>query len=316
MAEVVSFGEVLMDMMPVDESSGDVYRAIPGGAPANFLAQVRRLGHDVAFLSTVGCDHFGEVIVEALAQNGIDTTHVHVTDEAPTTLAFVHHDAEGDRSFSFYRNPGADLLTMLDAQDKALIREARFFHVGTLSMVQDPARQAMRDALECAKANGVGVSFDPNFRANLWKEPRDMIAAAKYVLPYVTVAKISREELEAICGSDDVERNVEALFERTPLQLVTVTDGKRDVLAMTRQARAFVPAFSVRAVDTTGCGDAFGGTVLACVLDGKPLEQWDEADLTEALRRGNAAGALTAMRRGAMPALPRREEIEAFLAGV
>ncbi|MDY6085462.1 MAG: carbohydrate kinase [Peptoniphilaceae bacterium] len=313
MAEVVSLGEILIDMMPVEDAE-NVYRAIPGGAPANFLTQVHRLGHAVSFISTVGRDHFGEAIIAELHKNAIDTTHVKVSDTVPTTLAFVHHDADGDRSFSFYRNPGADLMTTLDDADRALIAGARVLHVGTLSMVEDPARTATLDALAFAQEHGVRVSFDPNFRENLWQHKDEMVDAAKVILPYVHIAKISLEEVEWICGGTDLEQNVRTLFALAPLELLTVTNGNEDALAITRHAHVRVPAFAVPAVDTTGCGDAFGGTMLASVLDApKPLATWNEADLRNAVRRGNAAGAITATRQGAMPALPTDAEIQTFL---
>lgn len=316
MFDIVSMGEALFDMMPIGLSDEDkvTFHAVPGGATLNCMSQLSHLGFKTSYISAVGEDSFGKILKQAVAKEKIDTSCFQSTKEANTTLAFVHHDDEGDRSFSFYRNPGADMMITFGEDEKSLLRQSRAFHVGTISMTKGPAKQATIDALDYAQAHGLVISFDPNFRLNLWESEEDLLAATRQILPYCDYVKISSEELQLLTGLDSLEDGLRQLLETYSIRLIAVTDGNKKVLCSNGKAIVEVPAFTVKVVDTTGCGDSFTGTLLSRIFkSSKPVEEWTEQEIRDAVRFSNAAGAITATRLGAMPVLPSEQEVNDFL---
>ena len=307
---VVCLGEILVDFVAREAGvrvgeAASFQRAL-GGAPANVAVGVARLGAAAAFIGCVGADPFGEFLADALRAEGVDARGLRQTSAARTTLAFVSLDAQGERSFTFFRNPGADM--MLDAAGLALplLDSARIFHFGSFSLSAQPAADATREALRRARADGALISFDPNLRPHLWP---DAAAARRAILPLIEqcdILKLSVEDLPVLTDAGD-----ERALWRDSLRALIVTEGRRGARLRTAAGAWRMPAFPVRTVDTTGAGDAFVAALLARLAQ-RP------AALTEAprqtLRYACAAGALATTARGATAAMPGAAEIERLLA--
>ena len=305
---VVSLGELLIDFVALEsgvtvgEASGFI--KAPGGAPANVVVALARLGHASAFLTQVGDDPFGHHLAQVLADEGVDVRGIRFSQEARTTLAFVSLAEGGERSFVFYRHPGADMLMTPADVDMARIDGQRIFHYGSITMIADSSRAALQVAIERALARGLTLSYDPNLRLALWPDAASARHWMLAGLEYAHVVKVSDEEVDFLC-----EGAVEALWrERT--QLLIVTHGPGGATLYTRDERLHMPGFAVDSVDTTGAGDGFVAAVLASLLEHG--DDWP-GELRGMLRFANAVGALTTTVRGAIPGLPRRAAVEAFL---
>jgi sugar/nucleoside kinase (ribokinase family) len=313
MFDVTAVGELLIDFTPAGLSvhSHPLYEQNPGGAPANVLACLSRLGHKTAFIGKVGDDIFGKSLAGVLSDAGIDCRALTTTDQCHTTLAFVHLNEQGDRSFSFYRNPGADIMLTPADIPSDLIDQTRIFHFGSVSMTADPARSATLAAVYKAVSAGCLISYDPNLRLMLWptaEEARTTILAA---MPSVDMLKISEEELLFLTGETDLAAGAAWFFARYGISLVLITLGPRGAFAATRHAAAVHPAYAVHTIDTTGAGDAFTGAFLDRLLrGGGALADLSEDDLKHYLAFANAAGSLATTKTGAIPAMPALDEIE------
>ncbi|MEI6101683.1 MAG: carbohydrate kinase, partial [Eubacteriales bacterium] len=281
----------------------------PGGGPPNCLAAVNALGAKTAFIGKVGRDRFGEFLIHALTSAGINTTGVVQTAETHTTLAFVHLDENGERSFSFLRNPGADLLLTKEDIDLSIIDAATIFHFSSLSLTNNPAREAALYAVEYAKKKNKLVSYDPNYRPLLWENEDEALYWMKTGLAYADIAKLSEEELALLTGQDDIPKGAKGLRD-SGIQKVFVTMGSRGAYYyVCDDEQGFVNPFSVQAVDTTGCGDAFMGAILyqtACGI---------HTPLPEQVRFANATAALCATKKGGVPAMPTAQSVESLLRG-
>ena len=317
MYDVTALGELLIDFTPAGLSGQGqpLFEQNPGGAPANVLAALSRLGRRTAFIGKVGQDFFGDFLAGVLAQAGIAHDGLLRDPSCRTTLAFVHLDPNGDRSFSFYRNPGADLMLRPEEVPEATVRNCRFFHFGSVSMTADPARSATRTAVQLASQADCLVSFDPNLRLPLWPSPEEARRVILAELDPVDVLKISDEELTFLTGLTDLDQGARWFFENAPLQLLLITRGPRGAYGATRSAKASHPAFDVRTIDTTGAGDAFTGAILHRLLQrGKDPARLTAAELEADLAYANAAGSLATTRTGAIPALPTDAAIQDCLA--
>ncbi|PMB48394.1 fructokinase [Fischerella thermalis CCMEE 5330] len=307
---VLCFGELLIDFVALEsgvtvgEASGFIKAA--GGAPANVAVAVARLGLPAAFMGKVGDDPFGHYLVGLLKANDVDTAGCVFDATARTALAFVSLTAEGDRSFMFYRHPSADMLMRPDEVSTAVIQRYRAFHFGSISLIGEPSRSATLHAVQTAQDAGLLISYDPNLRLALWPDEAAARAGMLIGLDYAHVVKISAEEVEFLLGTDDIS----GLW-RPQMKLIMVTHGPDGATFYTRTSSGHVPGFKVNAVDTTGAGDSF----LAATLT-KLLEHGDayEAHLTEITRYACMVGALTTLAKGGIPALPTREQVEAFAA--
>lgn len=352
MWDITALGELLIDMAPVsveDESHRVVsaYLPKPGGAPANCIAQLAKLGRKVAMIGCVGDDVFGQRILDALRDVDIDVSCIQVDTEIPTTLAFVSLNEEGDREFTFYRKPGADLRVKWNRQAEKLIKESYIFHLGTLSLVDEPSITTTMKALDCARESRKLISFDPNFRLNLWTSFYALREATAAILPYAHVVKISGDELRAFCHpsevkeqvnpkgkreyflpdvqpeEDKVRENIDQVFKDYPqLKLLAVTFGAKGSILAMKDRTVFTPAFSIRAVDTTGSGDAFMGALLSGLLESKVEGKfgvdgipWDKLALEEMGGFANACGAYAALSYGAIPSLGEKDKVEDFIRG-
>jgi fructokinase len=306
MFDVVALGELLIDFTPlgVSKAGNPVYEQNPGGAPANVLVTVRRLGGSSAFIGKVGQDNFGHFLKKVLENNQIDTTGLRYSEEAFTTLAFVHLDAKGDRSFSFCRNPGADTLLRVKDVDFSLIDAAKIFHFGSISLSTEPSRSATIAAVEYAKRAGCFVSYDPNWRPPLWKNDATAKEEILRGLKYADILKISESELTLITGESSLEKGSEMLY-KDGIKLIVVTMGPNGCYYKYHGGSGKVATYDTHVVDTTGAGDAFLGGLLYRISklnDG--IEQVEKSQLEEMLDFSNAAGALCASKRGAISAMP------------
>ena len=313
--DVTALGELLIDFTENGTSGqgNPLLEANPGGAPCNVLAMLKRLGRNVAFIGKVGDDMFGKQLTEAVKEVGIDTRNLVVDKEVHTTLAFVHTYPDGDRDFSFYRNPGADMMLKKEEVQEDLIRDSKIFHFGTLSSTHEGVREATRYAIDVAKEAGCIISFDPNLRPPLWKDLNDAKAEIEYGFSKCDVLKISDNEVEFMCGTTDYDEGARMLQEKYHIPLVMITLGKDGSRAYYKGIRAEgKPFLSDKTIETTGAGDTFCGSALNYILE-YGLDDLDEGKLTEMLTFANAAASLVTTRKGALRVMPEKEEVLAYM---
>ena len=315
--DVIALGELLIDFTEnaLSNQGNPLFEANPGGAPCNVLSMLTKLGKRCAFVGKVGDDLFGRMLRDVVSASGICTDHLYLDSQVGTTLAFVKTFPNGDRDFSFYRNPGADMLLTADEVPAEAIADSRVFHFGTLSMTHDGVRRATIRALDIAEANGCILSFDPNLRPPLWKnleEAREQIA---YGLSRCHILKIADNELEFMTGERDFDKGAAILLERYPnIRILNVTAGAGGSYSYAFGHRVFVPGFCLGGtIETTGAGDTFCACVLNYVLE-HGMEALTEAQLTDMLRFANAAAYLVTTKKGAIRSMPERHQVEAILA--
>jgi len=314
--DVTALGEYLIDFTPAGENDGiPLYAQNPGGAPVNVLVSGSRLGLKTAFIGKVGRDGFGAFLHKVLIENKVDDRGLRFSEDIHTTLAFVQLTEGGERSFSFYRNPGADIELREDELDLALIRDSRIFHVGSLSLTDEPSRTATKKALDTAKEAGCIISYDPNYRAPLWKSEQEAVEKMLSLMPYADILKLSEEELELLTGTIDPEEGSRILYEKYQITLICVTLGAKGVFFRQGKKWGLVPGFKTKVADTNGAGDSFLGAIhyKLCGKSRDELEKMETRDLLEVMRFANAAGALATTKHGAIPAIATLEEVETFL---
>jgi fructokinase len=314
--DVVALGELLIDFTENGTSAqgNPVFEANPGGAPCNVLAMLRKLDRRCAFVGKVGNDMFGQQLKAVAEEAGIDMSALRMDDTVHTTLAFVKTDAFGDRDFSFYRNPGADMMLTEDELPLDMIRDTRIFHFGTLSMTHEAVRQATKAAVLAAKQAGAIISFDPNLRPPLWDSLNEARVQMLWGLSQADVVKIADNEIEFLTDTSDYEKGARLLRERFPnLRLLNVTAGANGSYAFCGDKKVFVPSFLLGGtVETTGAGDTFCASVLDFVLE-HGMDGLSRDDLKAMLRFANAAAYLVTTRKGAIRSMPQRRQVEAIL---
>ena len=315
--DVLALGELLIDFTSngLSEQGNGLFEANPGGAPCNVLAILNKLGKKTAFVGKVGNDGFGRMLKKTLEDLAINTEGLLLDDVYHTTLALVHTAENGDRDFSFYRDPGADVMLTADEVDPELLKRAKIFHYGTLSMTHDGVRAATQKAIEIAKADGQLLSFDPNYREPLWKTVDMAKEQISYGLSQCDILKISEEELELMTGTADIDEGVKILWGKHPnIKLFNVTAGGAGSYSFYKDMKAFQPGFKLGGtIETTGAGDTFGGAVLDYVLE-HDIDALTEENLNEMLRFANAAAYLVTTRKGALRSMPEKEQIDEILA--
>ncbi|KAH7854086.1 hypothetical protein Vadar_009949 [Vaccinium darrowii] len=318
---VVCFGEMLIDFVPivggVSLAEAPAFKKAPGGAPANVAVGIARLGGSSAFIGKVGEDEFGYMLADILKQNNVDNSGVRFDPSARTALAFVTLRADGEREFVFFRHPSADMLLREVELDRNLIKQARIFHYGSISLIEEPCRSTHIAAMAAAKDSGCILSYDPNLRLPLWPSADAAREGIMSIWDQADVIKISEDEITFLTGGDDpYDDNVvmEKLFHPN-LKLLLVTEGSDGCRYYTKQFKGKVPGVKVKAIDTTGAGDAFVGGILNSLASDFYLHE-DEERLRKALLFANACGALTVTEKGAIPALPTKEAVLQILAGV
>ncbi len=310
--DVTAMGELLIDFTQngITEQGNGLFEANPGGAPCNVLAMLAKLGKKAAFIGKVGDDLFGRLLFRVIAEAGIDAGGLVFDPSVRTTLSFVRNTPDGDRDFSFYRNPGADQRITPAEVRTDLIRQSGMFHFGTLSLTDEPARSATQAAVETAARAGALISFDPNLRPPLWPSLEEAKKQMAWGCGRCAVLKIAAEELAFLAGEDAVGPGIASLRGRFPgIALFLVTKGKDGAEAFYGGVHVSVPAYrEVRTIDTTGAGDTFCGACLAYLLDHDP-DRLTEEQLTEMLKFANAAAALVTAKKGALRSMPSRGEI-------
>lgn len=312
--DVAAIGELLIDFTPGGQPWA--YQANPGGAPANLLTQVARLGGAAGFLGMVGDDAFGGYLRQTLDAAGVCTGGLLVHPTVHTTLAFVHIDAQGDRSFTFYRQPGADTQYSPGQLDYPRIDSARLFHFGGVSMSKSPMREATLAAAEYARAQGKPVSFDPNYRPPLWDSGEEAVRWMRQGVELCHILKLSQEEAQMLTGLEDPGQAAQAIRAMGPTLVLVTLGAGGCTCAHPRLSRHFA-TYDTRVVDTTGAGDAFFGALISRLLrwDGA-LEDLPAPFLEESISYANAAGALCAAGYGAIPSLADDDAIRRCMAEV
>lgn len=313
--DVTALGELLIDFTENGSSSqgNPLLEANPGGAPCNVLAMLERLGKKTAFIGKVGKDMFGNQLKDAVEEVGIDTRNLIMDETCHTTLAFVHTYPDGDRDFSFYRDPGADMMLTKEEVQKELIESSRIFHFGTLSSTHEGVREATRHAIDLAKEAGCIITFDPNLRPPLWKSLDDAKVEIEYGMSKCDVLKISDNEVEFMCGTTDYDKGAAMIQKKYHIPLILITMGKDGSRAYYKDMRVeAAPFLQENTIETTGAGDTFCASTLNYVLD-HGLEDLTEENLKELLTFANAAASLITTRKGALRVMPTREEVEAFI---
>lgn len=309
--DVVALGELLIDFTENGESQqgNPIMEANPGGAPCNVLAMLNKLGRKTAFIGKVGNDIFGRQLAKAVRESGTDTTNLIFDDTVHTTLAFVHTLSDGEREFSFYRNPGADMMLKKEEVMEDIIKSARIFHFGTLSSTRPEVRKATRYAIDVAKENGLLISFDPNLREPLWNSLDDARKEIEYGLSKCDILKISDNELEFMTGTNDYSEGVKRLREQYDIPLIFVTLGKDGSRAYYKDIMVEKPSFlDVKVIEKTGAGDTFEGCALHYVLE-HGIDNMTEDILNELLVFANAGASLITTRKGALKVMPDKQEI-------
>ena len=311
MIEVVALGELLIDFASkgADSKGYPLMQALPGGAPANFLAALTKYGKSTAFLGKVGDDTFGHLLVGTVMDAGIETRGIVVDPTVFTTLAFVTFDETGDRSFSFARKPGADTQLNWEEVDKSLIDEAKVFHFGTLSLTNEPARTTTQKAVAYAKAQGKLITCDPNLRKPLWRSEEEAKEQILWSLAQADVVKISDEEVEFLWNCTP-EEGADKLLSEFGVSLAMVTLGPKGCLLKTKNAVCQVASPKVNPIDTTGAGDIFGGSAVCRLLElNKPIEDLTAEDLHYIGAFASTAASLSTEAAGGIPSIPEKDAV-------
>ena len=314
MAQLLSMGELLIDFTPVGQTEDGrlLFARNPGGAPANVAVQAQRAGVSAGFLGRVGKDMFGDFLVKTLRDCQVDTAGLSQDPDYATTLAFVQLNDQGDRDFSFYRNPGADTRLSWENTDLSLIDGCRLLCFGSLLLTAEPSRSAVEKLVAYAKEQGKITAYDPNWRPPLWKgREAQGVERMKSLIPLADIMKVSDEELALITGKEDLEAGAAALLGQG-VSLVVVTQGPKGCAVFTQGFHFTQNTYDTRVKDTTGSGDSFFGALLAkIVLSGKKPGELSREELSDFVDFANAAGSTCATKTGAIPALPTTAEIEA-----
>lgn len=313
--DVVALGELLIDFTEngVSSQGNPLFEANPGGAPCNVLAMLSGLGHTTAFIGKVGNDFFGKQLEKAITEVGIDAKGLLKDNDVHTTLALVHTYPDGDRDFSFYRNPGADMMLTEEEVPVDIVKSARIFHFGTLSMTHERVRLATKKAIAIAQDAGAIISFDPNIREPLWNSLDDAREQVLYGLQQCDILKISDNEIQWLTGEDDFTEGVRWINMRYHIPLILVSMGKEGSRAYYQDKMVeAAPFIQKNTIETTGAGDTFCACVLHYVLE-HGLQKLTDKDLKDMLTYANAAAAIVTKRKGALRVMPQPKEIEELI---
>ena len=322
MRKIISIGEALIDFIPNEKGVAlkDVsnFLRVTGGAPLNVAATVAKLGGSSVILTKLGIDGFADHILEEVKNLGVDVSKVLRTKEANTALAFVSLKEDGERDFSFYRNPSADMLLNSDEIEEDTFKDGGILHFCSVSLIDAPIKNAHRKAIEFAKKNNCIISFDPNVRLPLWETPEGCRKAILEFLPLANIVKISDEELEFITGIEDEREALKFLF-KGDIEVVIYTKGINGAEFITKENSVFAPSFKVVAQDTTGAGDSFIGSFLYQIADKSfslnELVELEEEKIKNMLTFCNATAALTVCKKGAIGALPSKNDVLELIKG-
>ena len=308
MFDLVAVGELLIDFTPVKNESGRCYMENPGGAPCNMLTMAQRLGSKTAFIGKVGKDQFGIHLGNVLKAQNIDVSGLVFSEEYNTTLAFVHLDEGGDRSFSFYRNGCADVMLEKSEVKYTLLDNTRALHFGSLSFTNEPSKSTVEDILRYAKEKGKLITYDPNYRPALWESEEAAVIGMKIGLEYADIIKVSEEEATLLTGESDFCRAAEKLY-KEGLKLVCVTLGEKGSFYYHKKGQGIVAGYKSKVVDTTGAGDSFFGATIHQILQRRDVNELTAQDLNDIFSFSNAAASLCIENFGGIPSIPSKEDI-------
>lgn len=310
MTDITAVGEILIDLTQsgFNEQGIPLFAANPGGAPANLAVAAVRLGASAAFIGKVGTDSYGTFLRQTLADNGVDVTGLVTDPDSRTTLAVVALDRSGERTFSFYRDPSADVNLRAEEVHEDQLRSTKFLHFGSVSLTAEPARGATLHAAETAKKHGAIISYDPNYRASLWPDAETAVAWMKAPLGLVDILKVSDEELPLLAGTSDLETG-SAILAARGIRLVLVTLGAEGAYYRFDGRTGHVPGVKCTVGDTNGAGDTFFGAVLAQLAKLEGLDALTVPVLEQIVAAANKAASITISRHGAIPAMPTYDEV-------
>ncbi|MBS6396105.1 MAG: carbohydrate kinase [Clostridiales bacterium] len=314
--DVIALGELLIDFTQngLSEQGNGLFEANPGGAPCNVLSMLNNLGKKTSFIGKVGNDQFGLTLKKSLESLGIGTENLMLDDQVHTTLALVHTFEDGDRDFSFYRNPGADMMLQAAELKEELLKDTRLFHFGTLSMTHEGVREATKKAVSIAREAGALISFDPNLREPLWDSLEHAREQVRWGLGQCDILKISDNEIQWLTGKEDFTEGVNRIREEFPIPLILVSMGRDGSRAYYKDSYVeTAPFLQEHTIETTGAGDTFCACILNYVLE-HDLHNLSEAQLKEMLTFANAAASIITTRKGALRVMPSRQEVQDFLA--
>lgn len=311
--DITVFGEILIDFTSqgYNEDGQMLYARNPGGAPANVAVAAQKLGAHTAFIGKAGKDMHGEFLRSVLKKEAVDTKGLILDDQYFTTLAFVEINEKGERTFSFSRKPGADTKIQKEEVDIDILDKTNIFHVGSLSLTDQPARDTTLYAVKRAKSKGSIISYDPNYRASLWQDEETAKKQMRSLVPFVDLMKISDEETELLTGYKDVKDAAAKLY-RQGVKVVAVTLGGDGAYIYCKDGGCEVPGFYVKDIaDTNGAGDSFWGGFLYKISSAeKQLDELTKEELAEYARFGNAVASLCVEKKGAIPAMPELSQVE------
>lgn len=310
--DITAFGEILIDF--TDQGTGEhgqkLFAQNPGGAPANVAVAARKLGAKTAFIGKAGADMHGEFLKKVLENERVDTRGMILDEKYFTTLAFVSISENGERTFSFSRKPGADTQITKEDLRTEILESTKIFHVGSLSLTDEPARETTFYAIKKAKEHGSLISYDPNYRASLWADIETAKEHMRSLVPYADIMKISDEETALLTDYEEVEQAAAELCKKG-VKVAAITLGSKGAYICCREGGCYVPGFQSQVADTNGAGDSFWGGFLYKISTSKlTLEELTLEELAEFARFGNAVASLCVQKRGAIPAMPQLEQVE------
>ncbi|MFG6382834.1 MAG: carbohydrate kinase [Lachnospiraceae bacterium] len=309
--DVVALGELLVDftMNGTSRQGNPLFEANPGGAPCNVLSMLQRLGKKTAFIGKVGEDSFGRMLQDTVSKQGIDISNLVIDKEIPTTLAFVHTASGGERSFSFYRNPGADMMLRKEDVDSSILKSTSIFHFGSLSMTDAEIESATKMAVEIAKEEGALISFDPNLRPPLWKSLEIAKEKIAYGISQCHILKIADDEIEFFTGTSDIDKGVTKIQQKYNTPFICATMGKMGSRVYHNGKRVECEPFLCKdTIETTGAGDTFMACVLNMILE-NGWNRMDSQKLYEMLEFANAAASIITTKKGALKVMPSKDDI-------
>ncbi|MBQ7595202.1 MAG: carbohydrate kinase [Clostridia bacterium] len=307
--DITALGEILIDFIPdgFDGDGDSRFIRKAGGAPFNCLAAAAKAGLNTAFIGKVGSDIHGRFLMNTVKDAGVDTCGISVDTEHNTTLAFVELDEKGDRDFSFYRTFGADRFISKDDIDPEMIKNSAVFHFGSLSLTDEPARSATHYAVKLAKESGCVVTYDPNYRAPLWKSEAAAVEQMGSLIEYVDICKMSVEEIEMISGFDSLDDAAKFIMEKG-VKIVLVTDGPNGAYAYFGAQSVHFPAVDAVVVDTTGAGDIFYGTFISSFIkSGKVITELTFGDIKAFCEKAVYVSSKSTEKHGALASIKQIE---------
>lgn len=308
MFDFISIGEILIDFAPTGEEN--TFKANPGGAPANVACVLSKLGCSTAFIGKIGNDAFGRQCKHSLENVNVNTDYMIVSEDAPTTLAFVCLDENGNREFSFYRDNTADVSLSISDINTVSSVQSKYFHFGSVSLTKEPSKTAVLKAVENAKKSGAIISYDPNLRVNLWESEEEAKETILGTLHFAEIIKISEEEADFLFGETDCGKACDIIYKKYNTNMIIITRATKGCYAQINGKSYTSYAYDIKTIDTTGAGDSFlAGVLYNLIKLDKKIEALTDQEITDLLDFANATGSLVTTKKGAIPAIPTLNEI-------